>query len=218
MDNSVIGRWQSRIEKGLIRLLEKASSTTQKNRFREALKRSRIMPGQKSPVARIFNSLGELGLSLGFQLLAIVLFRKSEKTDPGDPLPKINLSRSQMSLANKFLLRAPVSGAVSHNLNQADKRLDNIIRKGKLPENKLVEVTLLKRRIEDRLQLWQDVRKGEIPASAVRDILYRENEHLRPVINRKLPTIEELEKMEPRRTGFYYRDFREQQKKEKRGS
>ena len=78
MDKSVFGRWQSRIEKGLVRLLERPTTPAQKNRYQETLKRSRNLLGLKSPVARLFNSLGELGLGLGFQMLAIILFRKSE--------------------------------------------------------------------------------------------------------------------------------------------
>ena len=213
MDSSVIRRWQSRIEKGLLRLLEKPTSAEQQNRYQKSLSSSRNLLGLKSPMARIFNSLGELGLGLGFQILAIVLFKRSEKAAPRDPLPKLNLSRSQMSLANKFLFRAPVSGAVGHNLQQANHRLDGLIRRAKLPESKLVEATLLKRRIEDRLQLWKDVRRGETPASAVREILHQENQQLRPTMTKKIPTIEELEKLEPRRVGFYYREYREQQKK-----
>ncbi|MBN2289773.1 MAG: hypothetical protein JXQ83_10610 [Candidatus Glassbacteria bacterium] len=216
MDNTVISRWQSRIEKGLVRLLEKPSATSQQNRYREALTRSRNLLGLRSPVARIFNSFGEISLSLGFQLLSIVLFRRSEKIDPRDPVPKINLSRSQMSLANKFLLRAPASGAVAHNLNQADSRLDTLIRQARLPQSKLVEATLLKRRIEDRLQLWQDVRRGEVPGARVREILYQENEFVRPTMAGKIPSIAELEKLEPRRVGFYYREYRQQQQQQKR--
>ena len=213
MDRSVFRRWQSRIEKGLLGLLEKSSSAEQKNRYQKALSRNRNLLGLKSPMARLFNSLGELGLGLGFQILAIVLFKRSEKADARDPLPKLNLSRSQMSLANKFLLQAPVSGAAGHNLQQANHRLDVLIQRAKLPESKLVEATLLKCRIEDRMQLWKDVRKGETPASAVREILYQENRQLRSTIAKKIPTIEELEKLEPRRIGFYYREYRDQQKK-----
>ena len=72
---------------------------------------------------------------------------------------------------------------------------------------------MLKRRIEDRLELWKDIKAGEIETAQVRDILRDEDRELRPVLAGKLPGLAELEKLEPERTGFYYRQYREQQKK-----
>ncbi|HUU27825.1 MAG TPA: hypothetical protein VM123_08435 [archaeon] len=214
-NGNVFQRWQSRVEKGLLRLIEMPLPPEKSGRYRETLERSRNLLKLKAPMSRLFNSLGELSLRLGFQILSIVLLRRAENIDPKDPLPKINLSRAQLSLANRFFLRAPKSGAVSYNLQNGNKRLDQLIQRRTLPESKLVEVTLLRRRIEDRLEMWKDVRRGELEPGEIKEILLKEDEQLRQVQIRKIPSVAELEKLEPRRVGFYYREYREEQLKRK---
>jgi len=211
--DTVFERWRSRVERGLMRMTGKPYPQAQRARIEESLEQSRRLAGLNTPLARLFNGLGELGLSTGFQVLALVLFSRARRLDPRDPLPVINHSRARLSLANRFLLRAPSSGAVSYNLGLGRDNLDSLIEQGRLPEARLVEATLLKRRIEDRLELWKDIKAGEIETAQVRDILRDEDRELRPVLAGKLPGLAELEKLEPERTGFYYRQYREQQKK-----
>lgn len=216
MDRNRFERWQARLERGLARLLEKSYSEDRKSSLRETLDKSRGLAALKSPLSRLYNGLGELSLKAGFQLLAIILLTRSRKTDPRDPLPVVNLSRARLSLANRFLLRAPVSGAVAYNLIGGKKDLDELIDRGKLPEAKLVEATLLKRRIEDRLELWNDLRRGEVEPSRVRVILSGEDRELKPLMTGRLPSLAELEKLAPKRTGFYYREYREEQRRNER--
>ncbi|MEA2062950.1 MAG: hypothetical protein U9P14_04565 [Gemmatimonadota bacterium] len=216
MDETVIMRWHARLEKGLLLLLERPFTATQKGRFSKALESLQKMGDFKSPASRLLNSLGELGLGLGFHILSMLLFRKSETADPGFPVPRLNLSRAEMNLAGKFLLKAPASGAVAHNLRQADTRLEGLLKSNVLPKTRQVEARVLKNRIEDRLLLWQDVRQGRMDSSEIEYILLRESESVRPTLAKKIPSIEKLEKFEPESVGFYYRQYREEQEKKKR--
>ena len=183
--------------------------------MRETHRKSRALAGLDVPLARLYNSLGDLSLRAGFQVLSILLFRRARQADSRDLLPVINLSRARLSLANRFLLRAPASGAAAYNLGDGKKELDNLISRGRLPETKLVEATLLRRRIEDRLELWNDLQNGEIEPSRVREILAAEDRELRPLLDGKLPGLADLDKMAPARTGFYYREYREEQRRKR---
>ena len=212
---AVIERWQSRIEKGLVKLVERSILPEQSKLYKEALESSRSLLRLNAPVSRLFNRLGELSLRLGFQILSIVLLRRAEKLDEKDPLPKINLSRARLSLANRFLLRSPTSGAVVYNLQEGKRMCDQLLQRKRLPESKLVELSLLRRRIEDRLEMWKDVRRGEIQPDSIREILLKEDENLRKLRARKIPSLEELEKMGLPRVGFYYREYREELRKQK---
>jgi hypothetical protein len=206
--------WHSRIENGLARMIERSSLPGQSDRYRELLEKSRHLLRLNAPLARLFNSLGELSLRAGFQILSIVLLRRAEKLNPRDPLPGINLSRTELSLANRFLLRAPASGAAAYNLRNGGSRLQSLLKRGTLPDSRQAETTLLLRRIEDRLELCKDLRKGEITEGKIREILLREDHELRPLLGAgKLPSLAELEKLEPRRAGFYYREYREEQRR-----
>ncbi|HLA40926.1 MAG TPA: hypothetical protein VJ417_13075 [Candidatus Glassbacteria bacterium] len=213
VDRNVFLRWQDRLEKGLARLLEKGVSARQSGRYREALEHSRSLSKINAPLARLFNGLGEVSLRLGFALLALVLLRRAERIDKKDPLLKINLSRAQLSLANRFLLRAPGSGAAAFNLGDGRKRLDQLLANSTLPESRRVEATLLLRRIEDRLEMWNDYRLGELERSGIKEILLDEDKEFRQLKTTRIASVEEIEKLAPRRTGFYYRDYREQQRK-----
>lgn len=195
-----------------MRMAGKPYPQTQRARIEESIEQSRRLAGLSTPLARLFNGLGELSLTTGFQVLALVLFSRARRLDPRDPLPVINHSRARLSLANRFLLRAPSSGAVNYNLGLGRENLDGLIEHGRLPETRMVEATVLKRRIEDRLELWKDIKDGVVETARVRDILRDEDRELRPLLAGKLPSLAELEKLEPKRTGFYYRQYREQQK------
>jgi len=209
----VFERWRVRVERGLTRLARNGGPEAQKKRFGESLEQSRRLALLETPLARLFNGLGELSLSTGFQVLALLLFRRAHSLDPRDPLPLMNQSRARLSLANRFLLRAPSSGAVAYNLGLGREELETLLGRSRLPEARQVEATVLKRRIEDRLELWKDIQSGEVKPVEVREILRGEDRELRPVLTGKLPSLTELEKLEPARTGFYYRQYREQQKR-----
>jgi len=212
-ENNVFKRWRERLERGLMRLVEKPIQPGQPERYKDALERSRSLSRLKVPLSRLFNALGELTLKLGFQIFSIVLLRRAENIDSKDPLPKINLSRAQLSLANRFFLRAPMSGAVCYNLVQGKKRLDLLINRSALPENKLVELTMLSSRIEDRLEMWRDIRKGELEQAKIKEILIEEDNEWRRLQAKKIPTMAELDLIEPRKVGFYYREYREEERK-----
>ncbi len=213
----MLRRWQGRLERALVRLAERSAGAEQAGRYRETLERSRALLGLKAPASRLLGSLGELSLLLGFQVLAIVILNRAGRLDPRDPLPKINLARARLSLANRFLLRAPVSGAVSYNLQEGVRRVGPLVSQAKLPEGRLVECTLLLRRLEDRLALWQDLRAGKLDPAEVRKILVEEDRETRQTRSGKIPSLQELSKLAPRRTGFYYREYRqEQQRQQKR--
>ncbi|MCE5269691.1 hypothetical protein LLH00_00215 [bacterium] len=212
VQDTVFERWRARVERGLARLAGNGGPAAQRQRFGESLDQSRRLAVLETPLARLFNGLGELSLSTGFQVLALILFRRARGLDPRDPLPVVNVSRARLSLANRFLLRAPASGAVAYNLGLGREDLDTLLGRARLPEARLVEATVLKRRIEDRLELWKDIQSGEVKPAEVREILRGEDRELRPVLTGKLPSLTELEKLEPARTGFYYRQYRERQK------
>ena len=213
--NNLFQRWQARVEKGLVRQVEKTTPFGLSERYQDALAQSRSLLKKNTPVARLFNSLGDLSLRIGFAILSLVLLRRAEQIDPKDPLPKINMSRAQLSLANRFLLRAPKSGGAAYNLQDGKKRLDSLLVRKTLPESKAVEATLLARRIDDRLAMWQDIRRGELDPASVKKILLKEDKNLRETRAAQIPSINELKKLAPKRTGFYYREYREQQRKEK---
>ncbi|MBW7997729.1 MAG: hypothetical protein FVQ81_14375 [Candidatus Glassbacteria bacterium] len=208
-------RWQDRIERGLARLIAADNSRAGAGRYAEALEHSRSLGKLNAPASRLFNGLGELSLRVGFALLAIVLLRRAEKIDPNDPLLKINMSRAQLSMANRFLLRAPLSGAGAYNLADSRKRLRSLMSQNSLPDSRKAETLLLLRRIEDRLEMWNDLRRGELEQSRVKELLAAEDREIRSIRSRKIPNVEELKKHEPQRTGFYYREYREQQRKQK---
>lgn len=213
-DRSLFQRWQERIERGLARLLASDKDPSRAARYSEALEHSKSLGKLNAPLARLFNGLGEMSLRLGYSLLALVLLRRAEKIDPKDPLLKMNMSRAQLSLATRFLLRAPVSGAAGYNLTDGKRRLDALISRDKLPESRKAEAVLLQRRIEDRLEMWRDVREGRLETAQIKALLAGEDREVRELRKRKIPSVEELEKHAPKRTGFYYREYREQQKKE----
>lgn len=213
-DRNVFLRWQDRVEKGLARLVEKGGAAWQGSRYKEALENSRSLSKINAPLARLFNGLGEVGLRLGFSLLAIVLLRRAENIDPKDPLLKINMSRAQLSLANRFLLRAPSSGGAGFNLTDGRRRLERLIARDTLPESRRVEATLLMRRIEDRLAMWNDYKFGELDRTRIKEILVEEDREFRQVKTSRIHSVDELEKIAPRRTGFYYREYREKQRQE----
>jgi len=213
VQDTLFERWRVRVERGLTRLARNGGPEAQKKRFGESLEQSRRLALLETPLARLFNGLGELSLSTGFQVLALLLFRRAHSLDPRDPLPLMNQSRARLSLANRFLLRAPSSGAVAYNLGLGREELETLLGRSRLPEARQVEATVLKRRIEDRLELWKDIQSGEVKPAEVREILRGEDRELRPVLTGKLPSLTELEKLEPARTGFYYRQYREQQKR-----
>jgi hypothetical protein len=204
-------RWQNRIERGLARLIASDRSKAGAGRYAEALEHSRSLSKLNAPSSRLMNALAELSLRTGFSLLAIVLLRRAVHLAPSDPLPKFNMGRAQLSLATRFLLRAPASGGAAYNLTDGQKRLQELISSNILPEGRRAEATLLLRRIEDRLEMWLDIRSGNLDASQVRELVAGEDRVVRQVRSKKIPSVEELEKFEPRRTGFYYREYREQQ-------
>ena len=209
-------RWQNRIERALARLISSGRSTAGAGRYGEALEHSKSLGKLNAPVSKLFNGLAELSLRAGFPLLAIVLLRRAGTLDSKDPLLKINISRAQLSLATRFLLRAPSSGGAGYNLGDGAKRLRELADSGLLPENRRAEAVLLLRRIEDRREMWQDIRCGALDCSRVRDLISAEDRIVRDLRKNKIPTVEELEKLEPKRTGFYYREYREQQRRQSR--
>ncbi len=211
-DDKIFDRWQNRIERGLTRLISSDRPLAGAGRYTEALEHSRSLGKLNAPAARLFNALAEISLRTGFSLLAIVLLRRAGRIAPGDPLLKLNISRAQLSLATRFLLRAPASGGAAYNLDDGRRQLEKLIASGKLPEATKTEATLLLRRIEDRREMWQDIRSGDLDASRIRELVAAEDREVRELRRKKIPTVEELEKYEPKRTGFYYREYREQQR------
>jgi hypothetical protein len=207
-------RWRERIERGLTRLAGGAK-VAGAGRYAEALEHSRSLGKLNAPVARLFNGLGELSLKAGFALLAIVLLRRAEEIDPADPLLKLNSSRARMSLATRFLLRSPSSGGAAYNLSDGKARLEALISGGSLPEIRQAEAVLLLRRIEDRLEMWRDLKAGKLEEAKVRELIADDDRLVRDLRARKIPSVEELDKLEPGRTGFYYREYREQQRRQK---
>jgi hypothetical protein len=210
-DDKLFIRWQNRIERGLARLIASDRSPAGAGRYAEALEHSRSLSKLNAPSSRLLNALAELSLRTGFSLLAIVLLRRAVRIAPADPLPKFNMGRAQLSLATRFLLRVPTSGGAAYNLVDGKKGLQELISSGILPENRRAEATLLLRRIEDRLEMWLDIRSGELDTSRVRELVAAEDREVRQLRSKKIPSVEELEKYEPKRTGFYYREYREQQ-------
>ena len=212
---NVIQRWQARVERGLAGLVEKAAGTTELERYSEALKQSRSLKSLNAPLSRLLNTLGEIGLRLGFSLLSLILLKKGETLDPQDPLLKINLSRARLGLANRFLLRAPESGAAAYNLTDGKKRLEALLGKNILPDSRSVEAGLLLRRIEDRLEMWGDFKRGELESEAIREFLRQENKKYQRIRSAKIATEMELEKFSGGKTGFYYREYRQEQEKKR---
>ena len=214
-DDKKFLRWQNRIERGLARLVSTDRSTAGAGRYAEAIEHSRSLGKLNAPVSRLFNGLAELSLRSGFPLLAILLLRRASNLDSKDPLLKMNTSRAQLSLATRFLLRAPQSGGAGYNLGDAQKRLQKLIDADVLPESRRVEALLLLRRIEDRREMWNDIRGGALEVAKVREIIAAEDREVRELRKNKIASVEELEKFEPGRTGFYYREYREQQSRHK---
>ncbi len=215
-DDKIFIRWQNRIERGLARLISSDRSTAGAGRYAEALEHSRSLGKLNAPASRLFNALAELSLRTGFSLLALVLLRRACRIDHRDPLLKLNMSRAQLSLATRFLLRSPLSGGAAYNLGDGRKRLQELIATDKLPDARKTEATLLLRRIEDRQEMWLDIRSGKLDPMRVRKLVAEEDRQVRELRSKKIPTLEELEKYEPKRTGFYYREYREQQRAQNR--
>jgi hypothetical protein len=213
-NDKIFERWRDRIERGLTRLAV-AGRKSAGGRYNEALKHSRSLGKLNAPAARLFNGLGEISLRAGFALLAIVLLRRAGSLDPDDPLLKLNMGRARMSLATRFLLRVPTSGAAAYNLGDGKKVVEELVGNGSLTESRQAEAVLLLRRIEDRLEMWRDIRSGELESARIRELIAADDKEIREIRSRKIPTVEELEKLEPSRTGFYYREYRELQRKDK---
>lgn len=213
--DKIFQRWHERIERALARLVASDGNPARAGRYSEALEHSRSLGKLNAPAARLFNGLGELSMRAGFGLLAMVLLRRAERIDPGDPLLKMNMSRAQLSLANRFLLRAPSSGGAAYNLGDSRKRLTALTESNTLPDSRKAEAVLLLRRIEDRLEMWLDLKKGNLDPSRIKELLAGEDREFRSLRSAKIPSVEELEKLEPKRTGFYYREYREQQRKQR---
>ena len=212
MATNIFYRWQSRVERGLARLASGKTDSGYATRLEKTAEQLNKLIGLRLNQTRLMNRLGELTLGLGFQLLAIVLFKQSLTIDSGYTSASLNLGRAEMSLANKFLLNAPSSGAVPFNLKNAHQRVSKLLG-GLMGEDMRAQATLLLRRIEDRQELYRDHLAGETSSKEVTRILRDEFKQVQTVLNKTIPSVQELEKLEPQRTGFYYREYRERQTK-----
>lgn len=212
MATNIFYRWQSRVEKGLARLAAGKTDSGFSTRLEKTAEQLKKITGLRLNQTRLMNRLGELTLGLGFQLLSIVIFKRCLKNDPGYANASLNLGRAEMSLANKFLLNAPSSGAASYNLKNAQQRVSTLLG-GLMSEEMRVQATLLLRRIEDRQELHRDHLAGKISAGELTGILRDEFKQVQSILNTTIPSLQELERLEPKRTGFYYREYRQSQKK-----
>ncbi len=63
--------------------------------------------------------------------------------------------------------------------------------------------------------MWRDIRKGELEQAKIKELLIEEDNEWRRLQAKKVPTMAELGLLEPRKVGFYYREYREEERKKR---